>query len=252
MCGAMADRPDETYPPLDTLKPVGEDIWIVDGPTIGFGPPLCKMQFPTRMTIIRLPEGGLLIHSPTRLTEALRSQIEVLGDVRWIIGPNRIHYWWIEDWHQAYPEAEVYLAPRIMEQAKGRITGAVRELGARSGYPWDRTIDTYPVVGSYMTEVVFFHRPTQTLILTDLIENFEPAKLKSAVLRALAWLAGITDPHGSMPRDMRLTYAPHKAELRAAIETFISWQPERIILAHGRWYRKDGTAELRRAFRWLL
>ncbi|MCP5170337.1 MAG: hypothetical protein H6999_11365 [Hahellaceae bacterium] len=31
----------------------------------------------------------------------------------------------------------------------------------------------------------------------------------------------------------------------------LQWQPERIILAHGRWYAHDGTAELRRAFRWV-
>jgi hypothetical protein len=25
-----------------------------------------------------------------------------------------------------------------------------------------------------------------------------------------------------------------------------------VILAHGRWYERDGADELRRAFRWLL
>jgi hypothetical protein len=40
---------DPTYPPLDTLKPVAPDVWIVDGPLIRFG-----VQFPTRMTIIRI------------------------------------------------------------------------------------------------------------------------------------------------------------------------------------------------------
>jgi hypothetical protein len=40
--------------------------------------------------------------------------------------------------------------------------------------------------------------------------------------------------------------------LRAALQTMIGWQPERIIIAHGRWYPKNGTAELQRAFRWLL
>jgi hypothetical protein len=40
--------------------------------------------------------------------------------------------------------------------------------------------------------------------------------------------------------------------LRAAIERMIAWNPERIILAHGRWYTCAGTHELRRAFRWLL
>ena len=55
-----------------------------------------------------------------------------------------------------------------------------------------------------------------------------------------------------MPRDLRLTFSWHKAEMRKAVETMIAWQPERIIIAHGRWYKKDGTAELRRAFRWLF
>jgi hypothetical protein len=32
----------------------------------------------------------------------------------------------------------------------------------------------------------------------------------------------------------------------------IGWAPERIILAHGRWYPRDGVAELERAFRWVL
>jgi hypothetical protein len=29
----------------------------------------------------------------------------------------------------------------------------------------------------------------------------------------------------------------------------IAWEPERVILAHGRWYDRAGAAELRRAFR---
>jgi hypothetical protein len=32
----------------------------------------------------------------------------------------------------------------------------------------------------------------------------------------------------------------------------LDWDPERIIIAHGRWYDRDGGAELRRAFRWIL
>lgn len=31
----------------------------------------------------------------------------------------------------------------------------------------------------------------------------------------------------------------------------IEWNPERVIMAHGRWYEHDGVAELKRAFRWL-
>jgi len=102
-----------------------------------------------------------------------------------------------------------------------------------------------------MTEFVFFHRPSRTLVLTDLIENFEPRKV-SPVMRFLTWIGGVQDPVGRMPRDLRLMFSRHKAEMRKAVETMIAWQPERIIIAHGRWYDEDGTAELRRAFRWLF
>jgi hypothetical protein len=241
-----------TYPPLNTLKPVAPDIWIVDGPIIRFGMPWPKMPFPTRMTIIRTAGGDLFVHSPTPLVPELRAEIERQGRPRWIIGPNRIHYWWIPEWREGFPDAEIYLAPGIVKQSKGRIDFASRRLEGRTGYPWDNEIATLPVSGSYMTEVVFFHRASRTLILTDLIENFEPAKLQSWWMRLLTRLGGVQDPNGQMPRDMRLTFARRKAELRAAVQTMISWAPERIILAHGRWYDRDGTGELRRAFRWLL
>ncbi len=248
----MPNAPRGTYPPLDTLKLVAENVWIVDGPLIRFGMPWPKMSFPTRMTVVRLA-GGLFIHSPTELAPELKVEIECAGgSPRWIVGPNRIHYWWIPDWRAAFPEAEVYLAPRIKEQARGRIDFDGLPLLAESGYPWDEEIATLPIAGSFMTEAVFFHRASRTLILTDLIENFEPGKLGGSLMRWLTWIGGVQDPNGSMPRDMRVTYARNKPALKAAVERMISWKPERIILAHGRWYDKDGAAELGRAFSWLL
>jgi hypothetical protein len=240
-----------TYPPLNTLKRVADDVWIVDGPVIRYGVRWLKFRFPTRMTLIRLG-GDLFIHSPTPLAPELRAEIEAVGIPRWIIGPNRIHYWWIPDWHKAYPAASVYLAPRIREQARGRIDFDAASLDRDHGYPWDSEIATLPVPGGYMTEVAFFHRASGTLVLTDLIENFEPGKLRSRLMRWLTRWAGAQDPDGSMPRDLRRTFAEHRPHLRAAVLTMIRWKPQRVILAHGRWYERNGTEELRRAFRWLL
>ena len=72
------------------------------------------------------------------------------------------------------------------------------------------------------------------------------------LMRWLTWLGGVQHPNGGMPRDMRLTFRNRRPQLRAAVERMIGWNPERIILAHGRWYDANGTAELRRAFDWLL
>ncbi len=241
---------DVTYPPLNTLKPVAENVWIVDGPAIRFGVPWPKMPFPTRMTVIRLGENRLFIHSPTQLVESLRSEIAGIGKPAWLVGPNRLHYWWIPDWRDFYPAARVWLAPRIAEQAKGRIAFAADQLMGRSGYPWDEDIATLPVAGRYMTEFAFFHRRSETLVLTDLIENFERARL-GPIARGAASLGGVLDPDGKAPWDMRLTFRRRQAEVRESVETMISRHPKRILLAHGRWYDRDGAAELRRAFRWV-
>lgn len=237
-----------TYPPLDQLKPIADNIWIVDGPAIRFGPKPFAMPFPTRMTVLRLADG-LFVHSPTRLAPALQTQITGLGKVRWIVGPNRLHYWWIPDWHAAFPDAAIYLAPRIAEQAGSRIDFASEALDRDAGYPWDAEVATLPIAGRYMTEVVFFHRASSTLILTDLIESFEASKLP-LFMRLLTWLGDAQHPNGRMPRDMRMTY--DRSVLKDAIERMLAWLPDRIVIAHGRWIERDGAAELRRAFRWLL
>jgi Domain of unknown function (DUF4336) len=242
-----------TYAPINTLKRVTENVWIVDGPVIRFGFPWPKLPFPTRMTVVRLHGNNLFVHSPTPLTSELNAEIAKAGTPRFIVGPNRIHYWWIPDWHAAFPPAAIYLAPRIKEQAKGRITFDTLPLDKDRGYPWDAEIATLPIVGSFMTEVEFFHRASRTLILTDLIENFEPDKISSRFIRFLMRLGGVSAPHGGLPRDLRQTFTwRHKRELLAAAETMIAWDPERIIVSHGRWFETNGTAELRRVFSWLF
>ncbi|MEX0956284.1 MAG: DUF4336 domain-containing protein [Rhizobiaceae bacterium] len=240
-----------TYEPVNTLKPVAEDIWIVDGPVIRFGMPWPKMPFPTRMTIIRLKNGDLLLHSPTTADEGLIREVKALGAPRHLIAPNRIHYWWIPDWHATFPDAEVWLAPRVRQQAGGRISFETSELAGRGNYPWEGEVDTLTVEGGYMTEIVFFHRASRTLVLTDMIENFEPRKV-GPLMRVVAWLGGVLAPDGQMPRDMRLTYRSNRAGMKEAVERMIGWDPEHVIIAHGKWFRQNGAAELRRAFRWLL
>ncbi len=247
----MRNAAEATYPPLDTLKAVARDLWIVDGPAIRFGMPWPKMPFPTRMTVIRL-DGDLLIHSPTPLTPSLGAEIAVIGTPRWIVGPNRLHYWWTPEWRTAFPQAEIYLAPRTEEQARGRIDFPYRILDRASGYPWDGAVDTLPVSGSFMTEVVFFHHSSRTLVLADFIENFEASKVSSTPLRWLMRWAGVLAPNGQMPRDMRMTYARRKTALESAVRQMIGWNPERVIIAHGRCFMSNGADELRRAFRRLL
>jgi hypothetical protein len=241
----------EPYRPINTLKPVADEIWLVDGPIIGFRYLGMRLPFPTRMAIVRLADGGLWLHSPTELTPALRAEVEQLGPVRHLIAPNRIHYWWIADWQRAFPDALAYAAPGARETAAARGIRFDRDLSGEPDSEWAGQIDQLLVPGRYLTEAVFFHRASGTLILTDLIQSFEPGKIESPWLRLAMRLAGCLHPDGSMPRDLRLTFLGHHRAFRRAVLTMLAWQPARVIIAHGHWYAEDAVRELRRAFRWL-
>ncbi len=247
----MAATP--TYEPTDVLKPVADDVWIVDGPVIGYGYLGMKFPFPTRMTIVRLADGGLWVHSPTPLPPGLKPEIDRLGPVRHLIAPNRIHYWWVEDWVAAYPEAESYAAPGVADQAgrHGRFTDYAWDLTAEGSYPWAEEVAMLLVSGGYLSEAVFFHQASRTLVITDLIQNYEKDRIANPFLRFGARLSGAVDPDGQMPRDLRTTFFGHRKAMAEAVKTMIAWEPERVIIAHGRWYPDNAVAELKRAFRWL-
>lgn len=240
----------ETYAPINVLKPVGEEIWIVDGPIIRFRWLGIRLPFPTRMTVVRLASGDLWVHSPTEPEPALLAAMAKLGPVRHLVSPNKIHYAWIGAWQRAFPEARSY----GMADAAGTAgpAGIVfeRTLSAEPDAAWAGEIDQVLVPGGYLNEAVFFHRRSRSLILADLIENFEAKRIPDRILRFLVWATGALDPDGKMPFDLRITFFRHRSAVRRAVETMIGWEPERIILAHGRWYAKDAVAELRRAFRW--
>lgn len=244
-----APAPPPPYAPLNVLKRVAEEVWIVDGPLIRF----YGLPFTTRMTIIRLPGGGLWVHSPIAPDPGLMAEVEALGPVAFLIAPNWIHYAFVGAWQERYPDARCHAAPGVRDRAASREV-AIRidaELTDDAPAEWAGVIDQRVIPGSSThQEAVFFHRPTATLILTDLIENFE-RRAVSAWMVPLLFMAGNLDPDGKAPVDMRRTFRKGREAARQAIAQVIDWGPERVILAHGRWYPENGVAELTRAFHWL-
>ncbi len=246
--------PIHLYHPLHTLKPFGTNIWIADGGIVRMAFPLgVRIPFSTRMTIVRLADGGLWCHSPIEPAPKLLAQINALGEVRHLVSPNRIHYAHIAAWKRHYPQAAAWASLGVRERAAAqRIAVSFdADLGAEAPPQWAHDIAQLPFLGSTaMTETVFFHRASRTLILADLIENFEPGRFRSRFWAGVMKLAGIVEPDGKTPPDWRATFRD-RAAARACLAQMLSWQPEKIILAHGRCYEADGVNELRRAFRWL-
>lgn len=242
------------YEPLNTLKKVADNIWIVDGDRIKMNVLAFGIPFSTRMTIIKLNDQTLWCHSPIKPNEKLLKEIDQLGEVKHLISPNKIHYAYIKEWKKHYPNAIAWSSPGVEKRAYSQNIKVSFDYPLEDETPsyWENEIKQLIFKGSRaIEEVVFFHKSSQTLILTDLIENFETPQTTGYFWKSVHKFAGIADPDGKTPIDLRMTFLGQKERARQCYNQMLDWQPEKIILAHGRWYDKNGTEELKRAFRWL-
>jgi hypothetical protein len=245
----MSSTAFEPYAPLRVPKLLAPELWVVDGPEIRMNFLALRVPFPTRATIVRLPSGELWVHSPVRGSAALFEALEALGAVGHLIAPNSLHHSYIAEWKARFPAARIHAVPGLADKISPPIDSV---LGAEPDRAWSGVMDQTLVRGGFLSEAIFFHGPAKTLILTDLIENFEPHRVRRPLLRWALRLAGAADPDGKAPVDLRLSFARHRSAVRAAAEVMLEWEPERIIMAHGRIYDRNGVSELRRAFRWAL
>ncbi len=223
------------FPYEPQLQPVpwGEDIWTVNGPEVCYRLWGLSLPCPTRMTIIRLPDGGLWVHSPVACTPELVGAVKALGPVAAIIAPNVFHYTHLAAWAQAFPQASVFGLPELATKVAGIAFAA---------------IDSHVVALGGFTEVVFLHRASRTLIVTDLMQNFEAERIRNPLVRTVMTLGGATGPNGRPSIEIRLAALLHRKTLERGVHQMLAWKPTGIILSHGACYRTDAAAEIERAF----
>jgi hypothetical protein len=115
---------------------------------------------------------------------------------------------------------------------------------------WAADLDQLAFKGNpLIEEVVFLHKPSRTLILDDLIQN-SPAVEGRPVTNAVFRLFGAAYPNGGVPRDLRATFT-HRGLARRSLEKLLSWDFDKLILAHGVCLKSDAKAFVERAFSWL-
>ena len=244
----MPDHPT-TYPPLDVLKPVADNIWIVDsGPFRVAG----VIPVPVRMTVVRLRSGDMLLHSPTRWTDLLQRDVETLGPLRHVVMPNPFHWFYARAWQSHCPAARVWAAEGTRSRLIVRLRGPRidAEIGDVPPADWTHDLEMVMIRGRVFREIAFFHRATRTAILTDLVVNLDPEKMP-AWRRPGVSAVGSLAPEGRAPVYARIAYRMNAREAGAAARRLIALHPERVIFSHGPWYQRDGAARLARSLAWL-
>lgn len=227
-------------PAQKRLVPFSDGVWVQEQRLRFAG-----VETGTRMTVVGLEDGGLFVHSPITLDDATRQAIDAIGPVRAIVAPSRFHHLFAGKWIRAFPDAVACACPGLAP--KRRDLHWDRVLGDTPEDEWRGEIDqVFFGARALENEVVFFHRPTRTLICADLLFNL--AGHPSRLTRVVACLIGNRAPGATLLERVLIRDRP---AAREQVGRMVAWKPERIVLAHGPMIEGGGHEVLRRAYAWL-
>lgn len=226
------------------LEEFGPDLFVADGPTV----PFFGFPYPTRMAVAKLSDGSAWVWSPVALTEKLATAVEVIGPVRHIVSPNKIHHLFLGDWAKRWPRARLHAPPGLAGKRPDLTFDT--ELADEPDPAWALDIDQVIFRGSFaMEEVAFFHRASRTAIIGDLIQRFPEAEM-SGWKGMLMRLDGLVGKRGSTPREWRASFL-RRGGARRARDKVLAWKADRLLIAHGDCARADAAAIIADALSWI-
>ena len=202
-------------------------IWLQEYPIDYAG-----CDFNARMTVIKLTDSRLVLHSPCEIDAETKAAISALGDVACIVAPGSYHYFHVASAQAAFPDAETYICPGV--ERKQPELDFDWLLGDRPPALWDGVLDQVLVRGNkHIWEVAFFHRPSKTLLLVDLIENITDQTPNVNWVLKFWWKLVFHMWNRPKPAPEYQMGWKDKAAARKSLEKMLQWDFDKIILAHG-------------------
>ncbi|CAG8957723.1 hypothetical protein HYFRA_00000059 [Hymenoscyphus fraxineus] len=238
-----------------------------------------RIKFGGRATIVRLQSGNLAVFSPVALTPALKTHIQSLGTtVSYMVALDFEHHMFLSSWFEAFPTAHIIgpegLPEKRAEQNRTNKDVTILPFGTiftkkdkatiKISEEFDREFDYEYVETHPNKEIVFNHRPSQTLIEADLIFNLPATEQysKTPGKDATSGLATniftrLMNTRGSAVWQKRfLWYVMVKRGDREAfgrsMERIQGWEFRNIVPCHGDCIVGDGKGVFQRVMEWHL
>lgn len=221
--------------------PFAEGVWVDTGPVNIAGMPLTST-----MTVIRLGDGSLVLHSPVEPTPERRAAVEALGPVAHLYAPNAFHHLHIGEWAAAYPSARLHapagLAKKRPDLRIDRVHGTEPEPSFAGA------IDELRIEGFRLEETVVLVRPASTLVVADLVHNIgtPPHPWTKVYAGAMGFYDRI-----ALSRMLRWMAFSDRAAARQSIDAVLEMPFDRVVLGHGTPITTDAREALSAAYAWL-
>lgn len=210
------------------LEYVHENFWIARQPLDIMGIDLGAV-----MTVIRLKDGSLWVHSPIDPNPELQRDLTAIGPINTVISPNNFHHLYVKPFMSLFPEARYHYSPGLERRVRHKLEGIKHKspLEPNAAYPWHDEIEHLEVSGMPMVnEYVFYHKKTRTLIASDLLFKLEARK---GLWNKIALpLLGLSPGKAGQSRLFR-SCIRDKAAYNAAIARLAQWDIESVIISHG-------------------
>jgi hypothetical protein len=221
------------------MQRFAEDIWIETRRARFFG-----VETGSRMTVVRMANGALFVHSPVGLDDALRREVDALGEVAAVVSPSLFHHLHVGGWMQAYPRAVFGACPGLEWK---RPDLAFTFVTADEPHAlWRAELEQVYFSARRENEVVFFHPRTRTLVCADALLNLSTHDLASTrfvarLMRNSAPGVGWMEP--LMVRDRRVA--------RRQADRILEWDFDRAVLSHGAPLDAQARCLFQQAYAWL-
>ena len=247
------------------LREIDRNIWVQDQSFKYWG-----LEVGTRMTVIRLVGNSIILISPIKLESQTQENISKLGTVKYIIAPNLFHYLYLQEAKNIYPQAQVLVVPGLTaKQPEIAIDKVFFEdeidFGSELEYILFAGFRVSMITqAATLNEVVFYHPASKTLILTDTAFNFDGEGCSRSesisnhrVDRTFPWLtqlgAKIMGSYDTLqPSVLEKLVIEDREKVQASVEKILSWDFQRVIMAHGSIVENDAKNQLKKGYEWFL
>ncbi len=223
------------------FKQLGQDIWELNRPFGALG-----IELGHRMTVVRLTDGTLWVHSPVALDDEVRDSLAKLGEVSCFVAPSTFHDLYWPSYFEAYPDALFHCAQGVKEEHRDLPFHETLSDSAPS--LWESEFEQLTLAGiPKANEVVFLHRPSRSLIVADMVFNI--GRETNFLSRLTFRMAGVY-AKVAVSRFYRLFFKD-KTALRRSVDRVLEWEFDRIVVGHGNIVEADATEALGRAYAFL-